>query len=408
MQKSTQFKLNPPPKPIKTSAKSSQNPEKPTITAEIDAKSTSPTLVEFQTQNAQLPDWRMQLKNAVQKRKGKISEDSEQVSNVQTITKVPEQSLPTSGANALKAETFEEFQPNNAENAQLASALKRIERSRQKYYIPEEVPEPVELTQETKTEKDFPFKIASRNENPILESKEDLKSSTNFPAKPTLVPNNLNTQPGDSLYNTSELDPNFIPAKIASSFEKQETDKKTGITEQVPQTKSVTKKETPNKPVKTQTTIAKAKITTEKKVIEVETNEDYAPFALRFNSGVFDLLVCSFASMILLSPFMLLGGNWFTVTGGFAFIATCSIVMFIYMTTTIGLFGKTFGMHLFSLEMIDYEDDEYPTFHQAAVSSSIYLLSVAFAGLGFVSAFFDEDKRAVHDLVSGTLIVKEL
>jgi uncharacterized RDD family membrane protein YckC len=105
---------------------------------------------------------------------------------------------------------------------------------------------------------------------------------------------------------------------------------------------------------------------------------------------------------------MLLGGNWFTVAGFFAFLATCSFVMFIYLTTTIGVFGKTFGMHLFSLEIVDYYDDEYPTFHQAAVSSSIYLLSVAFFGLGFVTSLFDQDRRAIHDLVSGTLIVKEI
>ncbi len=65
-------------------------------------------------------------------------------------------------------------------------------------------------------------------------------------------------------------------------------------------------------------------------------------------------------------------------------------------------------MHLFSLEMIDADAEEYPTLHQAAVSSSVFLLSLAFGGAGFVTCLFDEDGRAIHDLVSNTLVVKEL
>ena len=141
--------------------------------------------------------------------------------------------------------------------------------------------------------------------------------------------------------------------------------------------------------------------------IEIEENEDLAPFAMRFNAGLFDLIIGGFASLILLAPFILLGGEWFTTAGLFAFLATCSIVMFIYMTTAVGMFGKTFGMKMFSLEIIDIEENDYPTFHQAAVSAAVYLLSMALGGSGFLTVFFTDDKRAVHDIVSGTLIVKD-
>ena len=140
---------------------------------------------------------------------------------------------------------------------------------------------------------------------------------------------------------------------------------------------------------------------------ETEEFEDYAPFSMRFNAGLFDLIIGSFASIILLSPFILLGGSWFTVAGVFAFLATCSIVMFVYLTTTIGLFGKTFGMRLFSLELIDIEENDYPTFHQAAVSSSVYLVSLALGGIGFLPALFNSERRTAPDLLSGTIIVKE-
>jgi len=140
---------------------------------------------------------------------------------------------------------------------------------------------------------------------------------------------------------------------------------------------------------------------------EVEEFEDCAPFAMRFNAGLFDLIIGSFVSLLLLAPFMLFGGSWLSVAGVFAFLATCAIVMFIYMTTTIGFYGRTFGMRLFSLEMVDIENEGYPTFHQAAVSSAVYLLSLALGGIGFLTLPFNQDRRAVHDLVSGTIIVRE-
>jgi uncharacterized RDD family membrane protein YckC len=138
-----------------------------------------------------------------------------------------------------------------------------------------------------------------------------------------------------------------------------------------------------------------------------EESDDRAPVALRFNAGLFDLIIGSFLSIILIAPFTLSSGNLFTVQGLFAFLATCSIVMFIYLTTTIGTMGRTLGMRLFSLELVDIEENAYPTFHQAAVSSSVYLVSLALGGIGFLTLFLNHEKRAAHDLLSGTIVVKE-
>lgn len=398
MQKSsTKINLNPSPKPIKTTPKFTANEPKTNSTGELSSKATSPTLIEFQSKNAQLPEWRLQLKNAVQKRKGTSVESLETVSAISSdSTAATAKSYPTSGGNALKIEYYEEVQPPAIDNKKLANALKRIEKSREKFYVSEFEQEiPVEVPEAEKPVKDFPFTIASRNDNPTPTATEDSKSSVNFPPKPKLVqPRNIGLV--SDLYNTSELDPHFVTAKISSSFEKRAVETK----------KVVAEKEAVKTEVKSE--LEKAEITVEPASADGIAVDDFAPFSLRFNAGLFDLIIGTFASLILLSPFMLLGGNWFTMTGFIAFLATCAIVLFIYMTTTVGLFGKTFGMHLFSLEMVDYSNDEYPNFHQAAVSSSVYLLSIAFAGVGFITYFFDPDKRAVHDLVSGTLVVKEI
>ncbi|HNQ16237.1 MAG TPA: RDD family protein, partial [Pyrinomonadaceae bacterium] len=120
-----------------------------------------------------------------------------------------------------------------------------------------------------------------------------------------------------------------------------------------------------------------------------------------------DLLIGSCASLVLLSPLMMSGGNWYSLAGVLAFGVTCSIVMFIYLTTALGFFGQSLGMRLFSIEVLDIEEEDYPTLHQAAVNSSVYLVSLAFGGVGLIPALFNDEKRAAHDLLSGTIVVRE-
>ena len=135
--------------------------------------------------------------------------------------------------------------------------------------------------------------------------------------------------------------------------------------------------------------------------------EDLAPLSMRFNAGLFDLIIAVSVSMLALSPFALAGGDWFSRAGVLTFIGTCAIVTFAYLTAAVGFFGKTLGMRLFALELVDAEANEYPSIHQAAVSASVYILSIIFAGIGFVPMLFNDERRAAHDLLSGTIIVRE-
>ena len=92
--------------------------------------------------------------------------------------------------------------------------------------------------------------------------------------------------------------------------------------------------------------------------VETEENEDLAPFAMRFNAGLFDLIIGSFLSLILLTPFMISGGNWFTMTGFLAFARDLRGRDVSLYDRSIGLYGRTFGMRLFSLEVVDIEGEE--------------------------------------------------
>ncbi len=363
------------------------------VTAKLGVKPTSPTLVEFQHKENVLPEWRLELKNAVRQKLQK-----NQPAAGEDLFPTPRVINRTVGATALKPEYFEETEPQPIlhENKTVQNALLRIEQSRQMFYAGEETAT-VE-TVEAAPKKDFPYYIASRS-NEFTAPKIEAKTPAYTVAKPKLI----SSIPAENFKrDTNKLPPLPKPAKISTNFDRQI---EPVIIEEI----------LPEKiEIKAKTIAPEIKITPQKdddfietEEIVVEENEDLAPFAMRFNAGLFDLLIGGFAALVLLAPFVLLGGEWFTTAGLLAFLATCSIVMFIYMTTAVGMFGKTFGMKMFALEIIDIEENDYPTFHQAAVSAAVYLLSLALGGSGFLTVLFTDEKRAVHDIVSGTLIVKD-
>lgn len=368
------------------------------VTTEISSKLTSPTLVDFQPKSTALPEWRLQLQNAVRQRK-EHNQPHEETATAPTIVHR------TNGSAALKAEVLELERQETVlhENEKVNNALRRIEQSRKMFYV-EEKPKAAPI--ETAPKKDFPFRIAAKNDD-VPAVKTETKTSANFApvAKPKLV-SSLRADKPD--FDTNKLPPLPQEAKISTSFEKRPVETPEKIETRAVEPAALEKaEETIN------AELPKIKIShpteeaAEEIIEEAEEIEDCAPFAMRFNAGVFDFLIGSFASLILLAPFILLGGDWFTLAGLFAFLATNAIVMFVYMTTAIGLFGKTFGMKMFSLEIIDIEENDYPTFHQAAVSSSVYLLSLALGGTGFLTVPFTSERRAVHDIVSGTVVVRE-
>lgn len=368
------------------------------VTANIEVKATNPTLVEFHNKNSAVPEWRLQLQNAVRQRQGQANS----APVIEEPIAAPRAKLVTSGANALKAEVVETPQPVLQKNPDLARALDRIQKSRQQFLVAEE-PAVIEPEVPAKAGKNHSLYIASKT------NEADIKLAQINPpisslAKPKLTVATAATV-GKSKLDTNKLPP--LDEKIAENFAEKAVGAETANPIKTEKRKSFFAAFSENLLGFSQKLTAKTEIVETIEVEETEEYEDCPTFAMRFNSGLFDLIIGAFASLCLLSPFMLMGGDWLSGAGFFAFAATFSVVMFVYMTLAVGFYGRTFGMRLFSLELIDIEGEEYPTFHQAAVSSSVYLLSLAFCGLGFVTVFFNQEKRAAHDLVSKTIIVKE-
>lgn len=380
-------KMAAPPKPLFTARDTGELLTKPAAPPAPPIESTpAPTLVEFQNKNAMLPDWRLKMQNAVRQRIENPASEQNAPKENQYQTR-----LVTSGANALIAEVVEETVSKPVKNEKVANALKRIEQARKAFFVEEPEPD-LTVADESNQNKNYPFYIAARTTAETAAKPPESKASVNVPPKPKLVPTAPRAANDD--LDTNKLPP--LPLKAAFGFDKTAPDALAEIA--APQAN-----ETIEPVMFVETPVEEKAVETE----EIEESDDLAPFAMRFNAGLFDLIIGSFASFILLAPFMLAGGEWLTFTGLLAFAATLAVVMFIYLTTAIGMFGRSIGMRLFSLELVDVEANEYPTFHQAAVSSSVYLLSLVFGGIGFLTVPFNEEKRAVHDIVSGTIVVKE-
>jgi uncharacterized RDD family membrane protein YckC len=371
-----------------------ENPE----TADFTVKNTSPTLVEFQNKNATLPEWRLQLKNAVLQRNSGSTADSDSETFSRSIEMADSPSmrrlnLATSGANALKVEEVSEASIDSHANPKLAAALKRIETSRKRFL---EVEQPEQLT----------FGLPSKPNNSLLyftAKPNDHLPLSNSPVRFEAGSGTVTSmRANDAKLDTNKLPPLPKAAQISSSFGQN-----TFATELVERNFGAKQIEFEEIVPAIIEPVSAEETEVEIEDLELQEIDDCAPIAMRFNSGLFDLIIGSFASLLLLVPFMSFGGAWFGLAGILAFTATTSIVMFIYLTTAVALYGRTFGMKLFSLEIIDIEGEEYPTIHQAAVSSAVYLISLLFAGSGFLTMFFNDENRAAHDLVSRTIVVKE-
>jgi len=355
------------------------------ITAELKKKETSPTLVDFQHKSPAIPDWRLQLQNSIRKR----SAGGASSSDLGLPTAQPA-AVAASAAPAITAPASRTPEPKNEK---VANALKRIEESRRVYSAHgiavsaarQASPKPTSIN------RTFPFDVVERA--PALSKRELPKAPLIETARPKLV--------SSLRIEKKKFDTNKLPP--------------------IPEPESPLPAQVPIEPPSTvdnarpQVHFERLSIRNELERVEaIEPNEaeydeidDLAPLSMRFGAAVFDLIIGGFAAGIILSPFLVSSADLATVSGFLAIGGAVLLVMFIYQTATTAFLGRTFGMKLFSLEIVDAEKNESPTLHQAAVNSAVYLLSLLLCGIGFLPAFFNEERRTVHDILSGTLLIRE-
>ncbi len=347
-------------------------------TAGLVAPKTSPTLVEFQNKNAPLPDWRIQLQNAVKQRKGGEAANAVEAPQLAVSVPTPGPVLVVSPEPAIA-------------DPRVASAMRRIEQSQKTFQKPDIKP------RKPKTQP--PFGVVTPAAGLAMAAAP--ARSPVVHVQPRLVPPVKEKRVTNKLPLIDDFTPEIEQptVEIRKPFTDPVIAKVEKIEDIAPQLQF---------PEATRIEIkAPEQDRPEWPEQDADDIEDLAPFSMRFGAGLFDLIIGGFAAMLALSPLAFSTSEWWTAAGLLTFAGSITVTSFIYMTLCLGFFGKTMGMRLFSLELVDAVENEYPTLRQAAVNSFFFLLTLPLAGAGFLTAFFNEENRAAHDILSGTIMVKE-
>ena len=173
----------------------------------------------------------------------------------------------------------------------------------------------------------------------------------------------------------------------------------------LPASKAQTKRVTPEVSDETQT--ANSEDTLTDAFISEELYDDRAPVFSRIAGGVIDLLVVAFASSPFAAIIELTNGNWsdWRVVASMGSIVL--VVMFLYLTASTALAGRTWGMSLMSLRAVDADTGLPPTTKQSVGRAILYIVSLITLGLGILYALFDAEGRTAHDHLSSTAVVRE-
>ncbi len=131
-----------------------------------------------------------------------------------------------------------------------------------------------------------------------------------------------------------------------------------------------------------------------------------APIVSRVCSAIIDLVVICLLStlplaLVKLTDLPLQDSRVITFA-----IGAAVIVAFLYLTICTALTGRTLGMKLFSLRVVDARTKMLPTGSQSAGRAIVYMLSLALTGLPLMYTLIDRDKRAAHDRFSRTEVVR--
>ncbi len=130
-----------------------------------------------------------------------------------------------------------------------------------------------------------------------------------------------------------------------------------------------------------------------------------ASVAARVVSAIVDLAVVT----VLCAPFAaaleLANTNWQASRTWIFAGVIFSCVGFIYFTVSTALSGKTLGLRLFSLRIVDSRTGLIPTGTQSAGRAVIYLASLLILGITSVIALLNPEGLTAHDRITRTAVV---
>ena len=120
--------------------------------------------------------------------------------------------------------------------------------------------------------------------------------------------------------------------------------------------------------------------------------------------ALLDLIFCALLTSPIAGALYLAGGSFHDVRA-IGVLAGCLVVItFLYLTLMTALTGRTWGMRLLSLRVIDTKTGLIPTGGQSIGRSFFYLLSLA-TGVGILFALVSREGYTAHDRFTRTAVV---
>lgn len=131
-----------------------------------------------------------------------------------------------------------------------------------------------------------------------------------------------------------------------------------------------------------------------------------APIFFRMVSAVMDFIVVCILAAPVVAMIKLTELQWQNPRVIAFAASTVLVAVFLYLTLSIALTGRTLAMRLFSLRVVDARTGLIPTGGQSAGRALFYIMSIAMAGLGLMYMFVDRERRTAHDRFTRTAVVR--
>ena len=136
------------------------------------------------------------------------------------------------------------------------------------------------------------------------------------------------------------------------------------------------------------------------------TASNQAPLVSRIVAGIVDLTCVAVLTLPVAVMLEVQSGAWLDLRIAVIMVGIVAVLMFIYLTVSTALTGRTLGLKLLSLRVIDSRTGLIPTGSQAAGRAVVYVFSLATLGLGFLVAAINPQHKTVHDRLSQTSVVR--
>lgn len=368
-------------------------------------RSETRTLLEFPPKRQKSPEWRDEIKNLVKRRKdGAADETAHEDEKESKPKKTAEPALVIN------------LKPNIAEQKKrniLADALERIERSRQQFgksdldeYEIEDEEMPIKMVVETgkrgEAGSNSPLSLVPPREAlPIFdgEAAHQLETRISTERKSVFnVPLNLPAAPNDVFVRAGKNSEKIAAEDVSSDLEDEETvNAALG---------SVRKVDVKPSPLDNQQPAARVS-TARQRSSTIERIEDYAPLGQRVAAGLIDFAASILISVGLLIAFGTIEAASFGLSSILLISAVATGVLFVYSTVSLLLSGTTLGLRFFQMRVVAVENGDALSLSQVVVNNAVYILSLWFAGIGLLTALFSTEKRALHDIAAGTVVVQD-